>query len=111
MCKCLYCYQPLQDGQKDYHPACAKKIFGNTTAPRLPYSRSNIADLALQVIKSQTTVTGVQAKLSLDIDKGGKDEPDRLTLVDCGGAISSNPNPTSTPGYPKMKTLPCIWPL
>ncbi len=105
MCKCLYCYQPLQDGQKDYHPACAKKIFGNTTAPRLPYSRSNIADLALQVIKSQTTVTGVQAKLSLDIDKGGKDEPDRLTLVGLWGRYILKPKSNIYPWLPEDEDL------
>ena len=105
MCKCLYCYQPLQDGQKDYHPACAKKIFGNTTASRLPYSRSNIADLALQVIKSQTTVTGVQAKLSLDIDKGGKDEPDRLTLVGLWGRYILKPKSNIYPWLPEDEDL------
>ena len=37
MCKCLYCYQPLQENQKDFHPQCAKKIFGVQEAPLLEY--------------------------------------------------------------------------
>ena len=28
MKRCLYCYQELTDGEKDFHPRCAKKIFG-----------------------------------------------------------------------------------
>ncbi len=105
MCKCLYCYQPLQDGQKDFHPACAKKIFGSATAPRLPYSRTNINDLAQQVIQSQTTVTGVQAKLSLDINKGGKNEPDRLTLVGLWGRYILKPKSDIYPWLPEDEDL------
>lgn len=105
MCKCLYCYQPLQDRQKDFHPACAKKIFGSATAPRLPYSRTNINDLAQQVIQSQTTVTGVQAKLSLDINKGGKNEPDRLTLVGLWGRYILKPKSDIYPWLPEDEDL------
>lgn len=68
--KCLYCYKPLKEGQKDFHPACARKMFGTNEAPSLPYKRSEIADLAKQVVRAQTTLTGVQAKLSLDVNPG-----------------------------------------
>ncbi len=105
MCKCLFCYQPLQDGQKDFHPACAKKIFGNTTVPSLPYSRADINELARVVIQSQTTVTGVQAKLSLDINKGGKNEPDRLTLVGLWGRYILKPKPDMYPWLPEDEDL------
>ena len=70
--KCLYCYKPLKPGQTDFHPACARKLFGKKEAPVLPYTRAEIADLAKQVIRAQTTLTGVQAKLSLDINPGGR---------------------------------------
>lgn len=46
MNKCLYCYKPLKEGQTDFHPACARKLFGIKEAPILPYRRSQIADLA-----------------------------------------------------------------
>ena len=67
--KCLYCYKELATGEKDFHKACSKKMFGTPVVPELPYTRENLADLARQVIRSQTTLTGVQAKLSLDINK------------------------------------------
>jgi hypothetical protein len=34
MCKCLYCYQPLEEGQKDFHPGCARKFFGTKDVPQ-----------------------------------------------------------------------------
>ena len=64
MAKCLYCYKELHENEKDFHRECAKKIFGVPEAPVLPYTRNNLTDLAKQVIRSQTTLTGVQAKLS-----------------------------------------------
>lgn len=86
--KCLYCYKPLKVGQVDYHPACARKLFGTKEAPLLPYVRKEIGDLAKQVVRSQTTLTGVQAKLSLDVNPGGKNEPSRFTIVGLWGNTS-----------------------
>ena len=78
MVKCLYCYKELNGNERDFHKACSKKIFGTLEAPILPYTHNNLNDLARQVIRSQTTLTGVQAKLSLDINKGSKNEPGRF---------------------------------
>ena len=39
--RCLYCYKELKEGQVDYHPACARKLFGTRQAPQLPYVRSD----------------------------------------------------------------------
>ena len=89
MNKCLYCYKPLKEGQTDFHPACARKLFGIKEAPILPYRRSQIADLAKQVVRAQTTLTGVQAKLSLDVNPGGRNEPDRFTIVGLWGRCSA----------------------
>ena len=69
MSKCLYCYKELVDGEVDFHKSCAKKFFGMQNAPELPYSLNDLDTLAAQVIKSQTTLTGVQAKLSLHLDR------------------------------------------
>ena len=83
--KCLYCYNELGEGEKDFHKTCLKKMFGTKTVPQLPYTRKNLTDLAKQVIRSQTTLTGVQAKLSLDLNKEGKNEADRFTIVGLWG--------------------------
>lgn len=80
MKRCLYCYQELTDGEKDFHSRCAKKIFGSADIPLLPYAKDEIETLAQQVVRSQTTLTGVQPKLSLNIEKT-KGEPQRFTIV------------------------------
>jgi len=65
--RCLYCYLALADSEIDFHPSCSKRIFGTTVPPLMPYSEENLHELAEQIIKSQTTVTGVQPKLSLHL--------------------------------------------
>ena len=103
--KCLYCYKPLKDGQKDFHPACARKMFGVKEVPTLPYRRSEIADLAKQVVRAQTTLTGVQAKLSLDVNPGGKNEPDRFTIVGLWGRYILKPQTDAYRALPEIEDL------
>ena len=91
MCKCLFCYKPLNDGEVDYHSGCARKIFESSVVPDLPYTRANIKELAREIVTASTTVTGVQAKLSLDIARGGKDEPQRFTIVGLWGRFILKP--------------------
>ncbi len=105
MSKCLYCYQELEEGQRGFHPACAKKFFGKTEAPDLPYSRDNINDLARDSVLSRIAVTGVQSKLSMDVNKGGKDEPDRLTIVGLWGKYILKPKSKEFPWMPEVEDL------
>ncbi|WP_165045267.1 HipA domain-containing protein [Dysgonomonas sp. ZJ709] len=104
--KCLYCYQELKEGQVDFHPACAKKIFGTTTAPELPYTKENISALAEEVVRSQTTITGVQPKLSLDIESSKKkSEPKRFTIVGLWGRYILKPQTDMYPHLPELEDL------
>lgn len=105
MTKCLYCYKELKEGQTDYHPACAKKLFGTKTAPLLPYKRQQIGDLAKMVVRSQTTLTGVQAKLSLDVNAGGKNEPSRFTIVGLWGRYILKPQTDTYRCLPELEDL------
>ena len=86
MGKCLYCYKQLAEGEVDYHKGCARKIFETTMVPALSYTRANIKELAREIVTASTTVTGVQAKLSLDISRGHAGEPRRFTIVEIGRA-------------------------
>ncbi|WP_300921370.1 HipA domain-containing protein [uncultured Alistipes sp.] len=103
--RCLYCYKELADGERDFHKSCSKKIFGTTEAPLLPYTRANIAELAREVIRSQTTLTGVQAKLSLDIAKAGKGTPERFTIVGLWGRYILKPQTEHYPHLPELEDL------
>ena len=105
MNKCLYCYQELESGQKDYHSSCAKRFFGKVEALVLPYSRDNINDLARESVLSRIAVTGVQSKLSMDVNKGGKDEPDRLTIVGLWGKYILKPKSKEFPWLPEVEDL------
>lgn len=105
MAKCLCCYKDLKEGQTDYHPACARKLFGTRRAPILPYCRRDTGELAKQVIRSQTTLTGVQAKLSLDVNPGGKNEPTRFTIVGLWGRFILKPQSDRFKFLPEIEDL------
>lgn len=105
MAKCLYCYKELNDGELDFHKSCSKKIFGTTIVPDLSYTRDNLNDLAKQQIRSQTTLTGVQAKLSLDINKGTKSEGVRFTIVGLWGRYILKPQTDMFYHLPEVEDL------
>ena len=105
MNKCLYCYQELEEGQVDFHPGCAREFFGSKTVPLLPYTRDNMAELARQVIRTSTSVTGVQAKMSLDVNRGGKSEPAKFTIVGLWGKYIFKPQSGKYPFLPELEDL------
>ena len=103
--KCLGCYKPLADGEVDYHKACTRKIFESTTVPVLPYTRANIKELAREIVSASTTVTGVQAKLSLDITRGHAGEPQRFTIVGLWGRFILKPQTDRFANLPENEDL------
>lgn len=105
MNKCLFCYKPLAEGEVDYHKACARKIFESATVPALPYTRANIKELAREIIAASTTVTGVQAKLSLDISRGQAGEPHRFTIVGLWGRYILKPQTDRFANLPENEDL------
>ena len=105
MAKCLYCYKELNEVEKDFHKSCSKRMFGTPSVPELPYTRENLTDLAKQVIRSQTTLTGVQAKLSLDINKGGRNDTDRFTIVGLWGRYILKPQTDRFAHLPELEDL------
>ena len=103
MAKCLCCYQKLDEGMVDYHPQCAKRFFGTTTVPGFPYHHSEIKDLAKEVVRRQTAVTGVQAKLSMDIEK--LQQESRFTIVGLWGRFILKPQTEIYPNLPELEDL------
>lgn len=103
MCKCLYCYQKLEEGQVDFHPHCAKKIFGTSEAPLLEYRHEDLDQLAEQIIHAQTSLTGVQPKLSLNLTK--HDGCSRLTIVGLWGDYIFKPQTESYVQLPENEDL------
>ena len=103
--KCLYCYKPLSAHEHGYHAKCAKTLFGSAKVPVLPYTRDNIEELALQILAQNTSVTGVQPKVSLDINRGGKNEPDKLTIVGLWGNYILKPQSVKYDSMPELEDV------
>lgn len=103
MCKCLYCYKDLEEDQKDFHPSCARKFFGTKDVPLLEYKHEELEQLAEQVIRAQTSLTGVQPKLSLNLDK--HDGCSRLTIVGLWGDYIFKPQTESYEQLPENEDL------
>jgi len=111
--KCLYCYQNLNKveqelpaGKAGFHAVCSKKIFGNSVPPELPYSENDMLALAEQVVKSQKTVTGVQPKLSLGIQKMKTGEiPAHFTIVSLLGEYILKPPTKQYNNLPEIEDV------
>jgi len=103
MNKCLYCNKELNYGEQDFHAACAKKFFGVSPAPVLDYTRADMDSLAAELIQTQTTLTGVQPKISLHLNehKGGS----RLTIVGLWGGFILKPQTEMFPYLPEVEQL------
>jgi len=100
--RCIYCYQDLEAGEKDFHSRCSKAFFGTPEPPALGYSLDQMTELAAQVVERSVTVPGVQPKLSLTLVKDALADGrnNRLTIVGAlgGSYILKPPNPD----YPEM---------
>ena len=106
MNNCLFCYQPLAANGQDFHASCSKKIFGQPTPPDLPYSEEDLEPLAKKVIQSQTSVTGVQAKLSLHITGNQKEGNERrFTIVGLWGGYLLKPPTALYPQLPEVEDV------
>ncbi len=103
MCNCLYCYRKLPEGVNDMHSACIKKFFGTTTMPLLDYTSDELDKLAEQIIREQTSLTGVQPKLSLHLtDHPGSK---RLTIVGLWGGYICKPQTSRYKMMPEVEDL------
>ena len=91
-------------GQKDYHSACAKKMFGTNEVPDLPYDHTQIRQIAKTVIRTRTAVPGVQEKLSLDIKKA-EGEIERFTIVGLQGRYILKPQTEKYAELPENEDL------
>ena len=84
MKKCLYCYQVLNENENDFHQACSKKMFGTNIPPILDFNLKETEEIAKKLVIKSIAVTGVQPKLSLELEKKIKEIP-RLTIVGLHG--------------------------
>ena len=101
--RCLCCYRPLSPGQTDYHPSCAKRMFGTVQMPELAYNHEQLRELAKTAIRTQTTVPGVQAKLSMDIQR--IEHTTRFSIVGLQGRFILKPQTEMYAELPEIEDL------
>ncbi len=75
--------------------------------PKLPYSEGEMEDLAMKILSTHMTVTGVQAKLSLDLEpvSKNKEQPRRFTIVGLWGEYILKPTSTRYPHTSEVEDL------
>jgi serine/threonine-protein kinase HipA len=74
--------------------------------PELQYTETELKELGLKVVQSQVTVTGVQPKLSLHLDKPkSKGNPKRFTIVGLWGEYILKPPTSAYPQLPQVESL------
>lgn len=96
--RCLYCYK---ESDNEFHAGCSKKFFGSSEPPVIPYTENDLLGLAEQMIRGKATVTGVQPKLSLQIEK--TDNAEKLTIVGLWGQYILKPQSTKWPELPQIE--------
>ena len=103
MSKCLYCHKELKAHEKDFHAHCSRTFFGDSVPPTLNYSHDEMDSLAAAIIQSQTTLTGVQPKISLHLNQheGSK----RLTVVGLWGGYIFKPQTELYPHLPELEDV------
>ena len=104
MNKCLYCYEPLTDAERDFHHKCSKQFFGMNEAPMLSFGKNELKAIAQQIVIRGVTITGVQAKLSLALEKIDK-QNSRLTIVGLEGNFILKPSMETFPQLPENEDL------
>lgn len=89
MRRCLYCYQLLNENEIDFHSSCSRKMFGTTIPPILDFNQKQMEEMAKQIVVKSIAVTGVQPKLSLQLEKAK--QVSRLTIVGLYGDFILKP--------------------
>jgi serine/threonine-protein kinase HipA len=102
MANCYFCYTDVEDG-KSYHSKCCKKFFGTDTLPEFKFNQDVLNTLAEETVNKRIAVTGVQPKLSLDLQNltAGK----RLTIVGLWGKYILKPQNAEIAFMPEVEDL------
>lgn len=94
----MICLEPV-DEDREYHPKCLQELFGSKEPPTLEYTFAELNELAKKSVHQRVTVPGVQAKLSLEIQKKTK-EAQKLTIVGLWGRYILKPPSSQWPELP-----------
>jgi len=99
--KCLVCYEDTRDSG-EYHQKCSNYLFGTKSPPSVSFGAEQINDLAKGIVLANTTIPGVQKKLSAHIQNVIGSEA-RITLVGLWGGYILKPSSAEYPLLPKLE--------
>lgn len=99
MSKCLICTRATGN-ESEYHTKCLKNLFDTKKPPILDYEMAELSELAKKSVKQRVTIPGVQAKLSLEIERQSK-EARKLTIVGLWGRFILKPPSNRWPELPE----------
>lgn len=101
MANCWFCYK--EAGKKEYHEKCSRNFFGTSTPPQLELNNQLLKELAEQTVNERISVTGVQPKLSVTLEKSKGNH--RLTIVGLWGEYILKPQHQHFPMMPQVEDL------
>ncbi|NOU45522.1 MAG: HipA domain-containing protein [Bacteroidales bacterium] len=100
---CLLCYKPLTDETIDYHPICVKIIFGTNQIPLIDIDEKKLTEYAQKIVGANSTITGVQPKLSLWLEESKKNI--RFTIIDGRSNYILKPQSNTYTSLPENEDL------
>lgn len=101
--KCLGCYEILEkELPRNYHTTCSRKLFGTEIPPEVNFGLNDIEELAIKSLVKHLGITGVQPKISAQLQKKENDPTQRLMIVDWEGNFILKP---PTKQFPQMSVL------
>lgn len=101
MNKCPFCYQ---DTTEAYHQSCCKKMFGTAELPTLTLNKDLLDELVKNTVNQRIAITGVQPKLSVQIENV-KGTGRRLTIVGLWGNYILKPQHNHFLQMPEVEDL------
>jgi serine/threonine-protein kinase HipA len=102
MANCLFCYKAIES-EFTYHAKCCKKFFGTEKLPLIALDQEMLDQLARETVNKRIAITGVQAKLSLDLEKYM--DGARLTIVGLWGRYILKPQNAQLMEMPEVEDL------
>ncbi len=91
--KCFGCYQSLDSGvhSGNYHNKCSKKLFATEAPPLVGFGIDELEEMTKSSLSQHLGITGVQAKISVDLEKRKNNPSHRLMIVGLWGEYILKP--------------------
>lgn len=100
---CLICYKSLGETEVDFHTKCLKKEFGLKQMPAINIDEKELKKHAKELIEANTTITGVQPKLSLWLEESKQNL--RFTILNNRSNFIIKPTNEAYPFLPENEDL------